>query len=63
MMILFSDYMDRGQSKAFMGICGRRVEDGCAHINSHVNTFSLAKYSANQDCWMILDAGPEKDAR
>ena len=58
-----ADYMDRGQSKAFMGACGRVVSDDCAYINSHVNTFSLARYGANQDCSIVLDAGAGRDAR
>ncbi len=55
--------MDQSQSRAFLGGCGRTIRDGCAYINSHVNTFNLARYGPNRNCWMVLDAGTLEGAR
>ena len=55
--------MDQGHQRAFGGVCSQPVTDLSAFINTHVNKLKMTKYGSDRDCWMVLDAGEERNAR
>ena len=55
--------MDHGFPKIFGQSCEDSIQDDCAYINSHLNTFDNIDYRGHMRCKMQLDAGDQKNSR
>ena len=55
--------MDHGFPKIFGQSCEDSIQDDCAYINSHLNTFDNIDYRGHIRCKMQLDAGDQQNSR
>ena len=55
--------MDHGFPKIFGQSCEDSIQDDCAYINSHLNTFDNIDYRGHIRCKMQLDAGDQQKSR